>query len=63
MGLNTITLNHDAHRYKLYIYNILDVNNYKEIQHNLGYYPDMVTVQTLHDNSGFMSDGIGKHYK
>ena len=54
--------NIDVHIAANCIYYILDKDNYKEIHHNLGYYPDMVTVQTLHDNSGFMSDGIGKHY-
>jgi len=33
--------------------------NYKEIQHKLGYYPDIVTVQTMMDD-GYMSDGQGK---
>ncbi|CAG2192846.1 unnamed protein product [Mytilus edulis] len=33
--------------------------NYKEITHELGYYPDILTVQTLLSN-GYMSDGVGK---
>ncbi|VDI52170.1 CUB and sushi domain-containing protein [Mytilus galloprovincialis] len=32
--------------------------NYKDITHELGYYPDFVTVQTLLSD-GYMSDGVG----
>ncbi|CAG2205383.1 CSMD [Mytilus edulis] len=32
--------------------------NYKEITHELGYYPDLLTVQTLLSD-GYMSDGVG----
>ena len=31
---------------------------FKEIEHNLGYYPDFFTVQTLLDD-GDISDGLG----
>ena len=33
--------------------------NYKEVKHNLGYYPDIVSVQT-NLSDGYMSDGQGK---
>lgn len=39
---------------------IQDKDSYQEIHHKLNHYPDMVTVQTMIGNTGFMSDGIGK---
>lgn len=33
--------------------------NYNEVVHNLGYYPDIVSVQT-NLTDGYMSDGQGK---
>ncbi|CAC5394542.1 unnamed protein product [Mytilus coruscus] len=35
-----------------------NIKNYQEISHGLGYYPDLLHVQTLLSN-GYMSDGIG----